>query len=95
MFVSSGSTSITTSSFTSCQSSGGVSRDQKENLRCIAPWICTWAVLDHAAGDECCRWPKGPGRGCGIHMMCTATPMLTGETDVRMVEAQCLDGLAM
>ena len=51
-------------------------------------------MLDRAAGDEWCRWPNGLGRGCGIHMMCTATPMLTDETGVRMEEVQCLFSLA-
>ena len=40
----SGHVSIMTSSFTNCQSSGGVSYDQNKTLRCIAPWLCTWTV---------------------------------------------------
>ena len=40
----SGDVTITTSSFTNCQSSGEVSHDQNKTLRSIAPWMCTWAV---------------------------------------------------
>ena len=44
MFIWSGNMRITTSSFTSCSTGVEVSHDQNETLRCIAPWMCLWAV---------------------------------------------------
>ena len=45
MFGWSGNVNVTTSSFTNCQSSGSVSHDQNETLRCIAPCVA-------ARGDD-------------------------------------------
>ena len=68
MFGYSGHVSIMTSSFTNCQSSGDVSRDQNMNLRCIAPWMCTWTMWPlrgRAWGPKFASPFRG---GCGAHV---------------------------